>query len=190
MPITEAEIIEKAMAGDMRAFRTLVERHQSFVLSLAYRFVRDVTEAEDITQEAFVRLWKNLHKYKQEIKLTTWLYKIVTNLCLDYLKSSKRKHSRTTINVDDEMKLSAGSTADQPMLNEELRSAILKMTEELTPKQKAVFVLRDLEELSVEEVSKVLNESAANIKSNLYYARLKMSELIRKFYGDEKSEKL
>jgi RNA polymerase sigma-70 factor, ECF subfamily len=190
MPLSESDIIEKAMAGDMRAFRMLVEKHQSFVLSLAYRFVRDSNEAEDITQEAFVRLWKNLHKYRHEVKLTTWLYKIVTNLCLDYLKSSTRKYSQRATSVDDEMKLTVASTPDQSLLDDELRNALLKMSEELTPKQKAVFVLRDLEELDVQEVSQILNESAANIKSNLYYARLKMSELIRRFYGEKKRETL
>lgn len=190
MPISEPEIIEKAVAGDVRAFRWIVEKHQSFVLTLAYRFVRNSGDAEDITQEAFIRLWKNLYKYKREIKLSTWMYTIVTNLCLDYLKSSRFKTSRNTASIEDEMKVRAPKNADENLINEELRAAILKLTEQLTPRQKAVFVLRDLEALEVDEVCDILKESAANVKSNLYYARQKMSELIQKYYAGNKNELL
>jgi RNA polymerase sigma-70 factor, ECF subfamily len=190
MPISESELIEKAIAGDVRAFRSVVEKHQTFVLALAYRFVRNTADAEDIAQETFIRLWKNLGKYKHEIKLTTWMYSIVTNLCLDYLKSARFRSSRNTSNIEEEVKLQTLRNADQSLMNEELRKAILTLSEELTPKQKAVFVLRDLEALEVDEVCDILKESAANVKSNLYYARQKMSELILNYYRANKNELL
>jgi RNA polymerase sigma-70 factor, ECF subfamily len=191
MPLPESEIIEKATAGDVKAFRALVEKHQTFILRVAFKFVRNTNDAEDITQEAFIRLWNNLHKYKPEIKLTTWMYTIVTNLCLDFLRSSRFKHSKKTSSMDEDMKLYSNSTtvSDQ-VVDAELRSSILQLSEALTPKQKAVFVLRDIEELDVDEVCAILQESAANVKSNLYYARKKMSELIQRYYGTKKNDLL
>jgi RNA polymerase sigma-70 factor, ECF subfamily len=189
MPLPESEIIEKATAGDVRAFRALVEKYQTFVLRVAFKLVRNTSDAEDITQEVFIRLWNNLHKYKPDIKLTTWMYSIVTNLCVDFLRSSRFKHSRKTSSVEDDMKLYSTIVSDQ-VVDVELRSSILHLSEALTPKQKAVFVLRDIEELDVDEVCAILQESAANVKSNLYYARKKMSELIQKYYGTNKNELL
>src|SRR5258708_6958927 len=182
MPIsTDREVIERAMAGDTLAFRELVEKHQGFAFSVSFRFVANSSEAEDITQEAFIRLWKHLPKYRFEIKLTTWLYKIVSNLCLDYLKSRHGRRRRQWSTVDDYDEVPAAFSTDASLLEEEFRANVLKMTEVLTPKQKAVFVLRDLEELPVKEVSEILSMSTNNVKSNLYHARLRMGELIGKY---------
>ncbi|HET9487279.1 MAG TPA: RNA polymerase sigma factor [Chryseosolibacter sp.] len=185
----DREFVEKAIAGDTKAFRVLVERNQSFVYTLAYRFVGNVNDAEDIAQETFVRLWKNLHRYKPEVKLTTWLYKIVTNLCLDHLKSGYRKKAKRMDDVEGHKEMDGGGTADQLILNDELQRALALLTEELTPKQKAVFVLRDMEDVSTEEVCRVLSMSSGNMKSNLYYARKKMGEMITLFYQTKKSRK-
>jgi RNA polymerase sigma-70 factor, ECF subfamily len=184
---SEPEQIEKAVNGDLHAFRSLVEKYQRFALSLAYRFVGSVDDAEDITQEAFVRLWTHLSKYRPEIKLTTWLYKIITNLCLDFLKSKQSKNRHRMENIYDHAGISEPTTADHLLMSEELKSGILKLAEVLTPKQKAVFLLRDVEGLSVEEVTETLSMSAGNVKSNLYYARLKMSELINLYYQEKKN---
>ncbi len=182
MPIsTDREVIERAMAGDTLAFRELVEKHQGFAFSVSFRFVANSSEAEDITQEAFIRLWKHLPKYRFEIKLTTWLYKIVSNLCLDYLKSRHGRRRRQWSSVDDQDDVPAAFSADASLLEEEFRANVVKMTEALTPKQKAVFILRDLEELPVKEVSEILSMSTNNVKSNLYHARLRMGELISKY---------
>ena len=122
--LSDPELVEKAVAGDMQAFRRLVERHQGFVYALCYRLVGTVGDAEDITQEAFIRLWRNLSRYRDDIKLTTWLYKIVTNLCLDFLKSAYNKHTKRSLQLDDHGIMFGHWTADQPLLNEELAIAL------------------------------------------------------------------
>jgi len=180
------EVIEKAIAGDGLAFRLLVEKHQGLVYSLSTRFLNSRGDAEDITQEVFIRLWKHLPSYRPEVKLSTWLYKITTNLCLDVLKSRRWKHGLHSRSVDPYDSLEEPMRADQQLLSDELNAIILKMAEGLTPKQKAVFVLRDLEGLEVEEVCGILSMSAGNVKSNLYYARLKMNEVITKHYQELK----
>jgi RNA polymerase sigma-70 factor (ECF subfamily) len=179
---SDREIVEQATAGDTRAFQILVERHQSFVYNLAYRFVHNVSDAEDIVQEAFIRLWKNLSRYRHEVKLTTWLYKIVTNLCLDFLKSGYNKHVRRMEGLADHTTMKSEWETDQPILADEARVALVKMTAALTPKQKAVFVLRDMEDLTTDEICDILSMSSGNVKSNLYYARKKISEMMVKYY--------
>ena len=189
MPETsDQHIIVKARAGDGPAFRQLVERHQGFVYRLAYRFVGTVGDAEDITQEAFIRLWKNLHRYKPEIKVTTWLYKIVTNLCLDFLKSRDNRSNKRMTDVNAYSGLTSDLSADQQVLSEEFHLAVEKITKELSPKQKAVFVLRDLEEVEMGEIAQILSMDAGQVKSNLYYARRKIGDLIDVYYQTRKAE--
>ncbi len=187
--ITDREIIEKAIAGDTQAFRLLVERHQAFVYSLSYRFVGTVGDAEDITQEAFIRLWRNLYRYRYEIKLTTWLYKIVSNLCLDFLKSGYTRQTRRMEELDDHTGIVSEYTADRSVLTEELLIALEKITADLSPKQKAVFVLRDMEDLAMHEIGEILSMSSGKVKSNLYYARKKVSEMIEIYYQTKKQAK-
>ena len=98
---TETEIITKAIGGDQQAFRWLVEKHQRFVYTVCFRMIGNRADTEDITQETFVRLWKHLSRYRPGIRLTTWLYSIATNLCLDHLRSSKHKSSMKTIETDE-----------------------------------------------------------------------------------------
>lgn len=186
---SDQEIVEKAVGGDAKAFRQLVEKHQSFVYKLAHRFVGERDDAEDITQESFIRLWKNLNRYRPEIKLTTWLYKIVTNLCLDFSKSKYNRQSNRSVELDDHRGMISAWSADQSLLDEELRLAVEKLTADFSPKQKAVFVLRDLEDLSMQEISEILSMSPGKVKSNLYYARKKMSELISVYYQVKKPAK-
>lgn len=186
---TDQHIIGRALAGDGPAFRHLVEKHQGFVYRLAYRFVGTVGDAEDITQEAFIRLWKNLHRYKPEIKVTTWLYKIVTNLCLDFLKSRNNRSNTRMRDVNDHVGMSSDLTADQSLITEELQVAVEKLTAELSPKQKAVFVLRDLEEVEMADIAQILSMDSGQVKSNLYYARKKIGEMITVYYQMRKQAK-
>lgn len=176
------DLIQQAVRGSQQAFRTIVETHQGFVYAVAFRFVNDKYEAEDIMQEVFVRLWKKLHTYRQEVKLTTWLYKIATNRCLDFLKSRQGRQRKNTVDVNERHDLAYHSTPEKDFQQQELSRIIHQAADELTPKQKAVFILRDLEGLSQEEVSEALSMSTGNVKSNLFHARQKMIAKLKIYY--------
>jgi RNA polymerase sigma-70 factor, ECF subfamily len=177
----EHEIIKMAMKGNPEAFRLIVSQNQSLVYSVAYRLLGTAEDAEDVVQEAFIRVWKHLPKYRFEVKLSTWLYRIVVNLCLDMLKSAQRKQQKGNVEVNEDWSIN-NSTADHEVHARELHALIQEAASELTPKQKAVFILRDLEGLLVEEVCSLLSMSAGNVKSNLYYARQQMGEKLKKYY--------
>jgi RNA polymerase sigma-70 factor, ECF subfamily len=179
------QIIELAVRGDENAFRTLVDTHQRFVYSLACKMLCDREDALDVTQETFIRIWKHLPKYRAEVKFTTWLYKIVSNLCLDAIRAQNIRRG--------EKRIDRGSTfitdmrsADDDLHQNELIETIRKLSTTLTPKQQVIFVLRDLEGLEVDEVCETLSVSKGNVKSNLYYARQKMAGLLNSYYQDKK----
>ncbi|HPM29221.1 MAG TPA: RNA polymerase sigma factor [Chryseolinea sp.] len=180
----ELNLIKCAQGGDSHAFRKLVEMHQPFAYSVAFRFTGNAPEAEDIIQEVFIKLWKNLGKYKQGIKLTTWLYQIITNQCLDYLKSASRKHQMKNVEIKLGKQIRDYTNHEQQVDDQELLQVVTGLAKQLTPKQQTVFVLRDLEGLSVEEVCEVLKMSAGKMKSNLYYARQKIRQDLIQYYKE------
>lgn len=187
---SEPDQIEKSQNGDIHAFRQLVENNQAFAYAVAFRFTGDRTEAEDITQEAFIKLWKNIKKYRPEIKLRTWLYKIIMNLCFDFLKSARHKQRLKNINIDLSPPIYDEVNNEKQKDDFEMLGVIVRLSKQLTPKQQSVFILRDLEALSVEEVSEITGMEHGQIKSNLYYARLKIREGLTEYYRETKSKLL
>lgn len=190
MSITEPEIIKKAAAGDRIAFRQLAETHQRFVYAVAVRVLNNVQDAEDATQETFIRLWKNLNQYKTGIKLTTWLYRIVTNISLDVLKSAHYKRNRMTIGLEKKVEHIRTSGGDQILQQAELVKAVEEAAVQLPHLQKVIFVLRDLQGLSPVEVSEILETTEDKIKSNLYHARLAIGRFLKQHYQTQNSIEL
>lgn len=178
--LPETDLIKKAQEGHPLAFRYLVERHQQMTYALAYRFLNNTDDAKDIVQEAFIRIWKNLDTYKSEIKFSTWLYKITTNLCLDKIKS--KHHQQRNNHVRENFEIQDPSTPEKELEQEELARIIHQAAQTLTPKQQAVFILRDLHGLTTEEIEETLNMSSGKIKSNLYYARIAMQEKLKHIF--------
>lgn len=171
MPQELKETIEKICAGDQNAFRQLVETHQPYAFSLAFRLLCDEQDARDTVQDSFIKVWKNIGSYKLQMKFTTWLYKIVTNSALDKLRARKRKPE---VRMDDFSGLFNTLDEVNPQLqieNREMGKLIALLAEELPEKQRAVFVLRDIQGLTTVEVSEILELPAEALKSNLYHAR-------------------
>jgi RNA polymerase sigma-70 factor (ECF subfamily) len=177
-PPNDAELTRRAREGDEDAFRDLVDRHRRFVINLAYRFLASRDDAEDAAQEVFVKLWRKLDAYREEVRITTWLYTMVTNHCLDVLKSASRKRSRVTVTVDEHLSLSDPATLEPAADQQERLRLVATLAAGLPEKQQAVFVLRDLQGVEPAEASEVLSMPLEALKSNLYHARLKMRELI------------
>lgn len=178
-PQIDLAVVLKAKAGDTAAFRQLVQVYQSYLYSIAYRYLGAVHEAEDAVQETFVKTWKNLSQYRAETKFSTWLYRVLINHCLDIRKQSVFRARQSLVDIETTDDVSAYTTPFTELAQAEVNLAIQQAAEALTGKQKMVFVLRDLEGLEPAEVCQLLGMDETQVKSNLYYARKKMYELLK-----------
>lgn len=166
----------------------LVEAHQNLVYAVAIRFVRNAEDAEDITQDVFVRLWRNLGSYREEQgQLSTWLYKITTNCCLDFERSVDRRARRQWTELDRAQMLSVISGPDRELESRELHQAVQEAAGVLPAKQRLVFILRDMQGLNPDEVALALDMTKAQVKSNLFLAREKLSVMLRHFFEQTKN---
>lgn len=170
---TLEQTITRCKQGDVWAFRQLVELHQQFAFSLAFRIVCDEDDARDIVQEAFIRVWKHLKDFVPEVKFTTWLYRIVVNLSYDRLKGerSRRRLFMPLSKTVEGDRSAVGRPVDTDVMNRDLADRIKTIAHGLPVRQRVVFVLRDLQDLSVQEVAEILGISHEAVKTNLCYAR-------------------
>lgn len=173
------ELIEQSKRNNTQAFALLVSEYQELVFRLAFRLLCDEDEAKDMVQEVFIKIWLSLHNYNSKYKFSTWLYKVASNACYDRLRqiNHKPEGQKSTIDLSS-LHLIADENTEKRFINEELKTIILALTEQLTPKQKLVFVLCDIEELSVSEIEAITGLTDKKIKSNLYLARKFIREKI------------
>ena len=176
--LTEEEIINRSIVKDPTAFKKLVEMYQQFAYNIAYKILLNEDDAKDAVQETFIKIWNHIKNYRKEIRFTTWLYKIVVNLCYDKLKAKKR---RNHIEMDMAEKLGYSITertalGDPQFEIIDLKKRIRVLSKRLTLKQRMVFVLRDTLNLSVKEVCEFLKMTEGSVKTNLYLARMSIRE--------------
>jgi len=169
---------ERGRLGDDQAFRLLVEACQPMVYSLAFRMLCDREEARDCVQETFVRAWLHLDSYQADRKFSTWLLTISSRLCLDRLK--KAGYRNGTCDEEELKRVASAEDPEQALIHADLGRVIRKLTEQLSPRQKLVFTLKDLEGLEVEEITAITGMSAGQIKSNLFLARKTMRNKLNK----------
>jgi RNA polymerase sigma-70 factor, ECF subfamily len=171
-------LIKRSIDGDSESFRKLVESFQHLVYATSFRLLCDDFEAEEATQETFIKIWKNLHRFNGAMRFSTWLYKITVNHCYDKIKTGKRYQSKFQTDPNSALLLNLASleNIENTLINNELAKIILSLTHELTPRQKLVFTLVELENLPVEEISTITGLSPGKIKSNLYCARQSIKE--------------
>jgi RNA polymerase sigma-70 factor, ECF subfamily len=176
------KLIEECRRGDLRNFRELVGETSPFAFSVAFRMLGDESLAEDIVQETMVTLWQKLDRIRSAEAFKKWLYKIVVNKCYDELRKKKRSKEYTP--DDSEWAIISNHLShdlSKEMDNSETAVIINFLTGNLSPAQKAVFVLCDLEEMKPDEVSEITGMRKTNVKANLHYARKKIREMIIKY---------
>jgi len=173
------EIIKKAQGGDQEAFQEIVQRYKVQVAGIAYRMVGDYEDAKDISQMVFVKIYQNLHRFDTTKKLSTWLYRITINASIDFIRKFRKHKLEVLDNIIGELK-EKKNDVEGVYQRGLIRLAVDEALESLNPKQRSVFVLRDLEGLDIKEVSQVTGMPQATVRWYLHRARAKLrDELVK-----------
>lgn len=166
--VADRVLVDAARAGDVDAFEVLVRRHEGRVYRVALRLLGSDADAQDATQETFVRAWRGLGRFRGESAISTWLFRIVTNRCLNVIVAR-----RPVEGLDLDLPLVGGDPAEIAEQRERF-AAVARSVVSLPPEQRAALVLRDFEGLSYEEVAAALGVSVAAVKGRIHRARLSM----------------
>lgn len=181
-------LVQRARSGDYGAFEALFDRHRTLVYRFAYQMTSRRDDAEDVVQEAFVRAYQNLHRYRDEAKFTTWLLRIVTNLCTDQARMSQR---RTALEQQEAMGaldwMTIGDTDDpvQNLEEERRRGALRKALLALPSHHRSMIVLRDIEEREYPEIAAILGCTVGGAKLRVLRARRALRDRIAPLLGEE-----
>lgn len=179
-------LIEAHLAGDSRAFGEIVRRYQPRLLGFVTRMIRDRERAEDLVQEAFIRAYRHLHRFDRTRKFSTWMYTIASNLAKNELRNRLRSpvvlFQALSANRDDDprpLEFEDNSTRpDRMYRNRHLRHAVDASVARLSPVHRTVFVMRELEGRSYEEIAEATSTQLGTVKSRLNRARAHFAELI------------
>ena len=190
MQYSDEELVERYGAGDGESFRMLVERYQDRVYHIVYGIVGNKDEAEDLSQEVFLRVYRFLHRFKGKSRFYTWLYRLTVNVCLSARRKRKNEPGKIFSLADSskysddpgEIELADESFSPLKVLqNREMAETIKSAINSLSEVLKSTFVLREFEELSYEELTRVLQCSKGTIKSRLSRAREQLRRKIEPY---------
>jgi RNA polymerase sigma-70 factor (ECF subfamily) len=192
----EAKLIERLVARDERAFNELVRAYERRVFALVLRMLGNAAEAEDLAQEVFVQVFKAIGTFRGESKLSTWIYRIAINLCKNRAKYLRVRH------VDDQQELEAVAERvplgearranvgqverpDEMLAGKQVELIVQEAIVEIEPSFRECLVLRDVEELSYEEIGEITSLPAGTVKSRIFRARAMLREIVEKRLGEK-----
>lgn len=187
--LAEKQLVKKSLQGDLQAFEELVLKYQNKIYKLAYRYMGNEEDAYDMTQEVFLKAYRSLHTFEGTSSFATWIYRVSSNVCLDELRRLKRRI--VTLSLDeavatkdgDELEIEIADKTSSPDIQyeqKEFYGQIQTVLDEMNVEQKAVIILRDLMELSYEEIAEVEKCSLGTVKSRLSRARAVLKEKLLK----------
>jgi len=168
----EAGLVDKALKGDESAFEILLHPYRKGILNMAYQITLNAEDAKDISQEAVVRAYKYMKKFKKTKSFKNWIYKITANAAYDFLR--KQRSDRNLIAEKERIGLESKSSPEEFYQNRETKEKIEFCLRYLTPKERAVYMLRDVREFSIKETSQTLNISSQSVRTHLSRAKKKI----------------
>ena len=185
VPVSAARVF--AALTDTEAFRALVEAHQHRVIGAVAKMLGDASNAEDVAQQVFVRVWRSAPRYEPTAKFTTWLFKITRNLVFNELRRRKRHpvHSIDAVAEAGDLPMQYEDVGAKPpdtaLLDEEMQTAIQEAIDQLPETQRMAIILRRYDEFSYEEIGEILDLSVPAVKSVLFRARTDLRERLRRY---------
>jgi len=188
-------LVARCKGNDLTAFDEIVERYQHKIYGYVKRLVGNETDAEDITQEVFLKALNSLHRFREESSLQTWLFRIATNLCRDAHRRRQREKGWLSLwrQADEQSETEEGGIVDPPddrfnpeklLLREELGAMLSKAMEQLPLAMREVLILHDVEQMPYEEIAQALGIPLGTVKSRLFHARARLRESLANYvYG-------
>jgi RNA polymerase sigma-70 factor (ECF subfamily) len=193
-PDADAALVASSQAGDLPAFEVLVARHQKRMLNIAFRIVGEYDDACEVVQDVFVSAYKNLKGFRQESKFSTWLTAITVNLSRNRLKRMKIQRARVPVSLDAPVRTDDGEVMPDPpsqapsvldrLEKQDVKQKVQDCIKALEPDFREVLVLRDMQDLSYDEIGTMLKIAAGTVKSRLFRARESVRDCLKKTMGD------
>lgn len=183
MGISDTELVARAQSGDLNAFDGLINLHQERVFALAYRMLGNSEDASDAQQETFIQAWKNLHRFRGDAALSTWLHRITVNICL----SRRRRPQPVQLEpaVEERLAGSDQTTGISCLVNAETALMVRKVIAALPPHYRALVVLREIEERSFEEIAQILGCTPASARTRASKARKLLRERLGPYLSED-----
>ena len=176
----EAAIVRKVLGGDANAFETLVLEYEKNVYNIALRMTGNSEDAADMTQEAFIKAYNSLQSFRGDSKFSGWLYRIVSNVCLDFLRSKNRRPT-VSLSVEDDdgedaqLDVADESQSPELLLDRKLtRDSVRRGLDSLPPDYRQILLLREIQGLSYDEIAQALSLEVGTVKSRIFRARKRL----------------
>ena len=176
----EAAIVRKVLGGDANAFETLVLEYEKNVYNIALRMTGNSEDAADMTQEAFIKAFNSLQSFRGDSKFSVWLYRIVSNVCLDFLRSKNRRPT-VSLSVEDDdgedaqLDVADESQSPELLLDRKLtRDSVRRGLDSLPPDYRQILLLREIQGLSYDEIAQALSLEVGTVKSRIFIARKRL----------------
>ena len=191
--VSESDLVKRSQAGDTEAFDELVIRYRTRVFSMIYNMVHSEQDAWDLAQDSFVKAWKSIGRFRGQSSFYTWIYRIVMNVTIDWLRKKQIKGGGAEF--DDTIQLTEVDPASktvpkkealphEAMERGEIRRRIEKAIAQLSPEQRAAILMKEIEGMQYHEIAEALGCSIGTVMSRLFYARKKLQNLLRDVYED------
>lgn len=177
----ERSLLRRLRDRDERAFRELIDAHRDRVFNITYRMLGNRAEAEDVAQEVFISVFKTIESFREESKFSTWLYRVTVNHCKNRIKYLARRHDRDRDELDETSQATNGAVSgapvraaqpDKALASMQMEKLLQQAIAELDEDQREVVILRDVEDLSIEEICEITSLPDGTVKSRLHRARL------------------
>jgi RNA polymerase sigma-70 factor (ECF subfamily) len=190
----ERSLLRRLRDRDERAFRELINDHRDRVFNITYRMLGNRAEAEDVAQEVFITVFKTIESFREESKFSTWLYRVTVNHCKNRIKYLARRHDRDKDELDETSQQANGAVngapvrlaqPDKALASAQMEKLLQQAIADLDDDQRAVVILRDVEDLSIEEICEITGLPDGTVKSRLHRARLVLRKKMQRHVDGE-----
>lgn len=173
----DADLVARSLKQDHEAFGQLIDRHAMSIVNLAYRMVGNRTDAEDLAQETFLSAFKSLSTFRADSKFSTWLYRIATNKCKDWLRAKRPGQGQQDVDIDEllDIEVAEDRTPERLLSQQQVAQELEQAIQRLPPLYREAFVLKHIEGLSYEEMQEILGVNGDTLKMRVYKGRVQLS---------------